>query len=195
MTKNKFQLTALSVLTAMLLAACGNSDEPQMEQENEVEVPETTAEDSGHGSHDAMDHSGSGDIPEGLQEATNPTYPVGSKVVIEADHMEGMQGAEATIAGAYDTTVYSVTYTPDGGEPVEDHKWVIHEELQNPGEAPLKAGDEATITAGHMDGMEGATATIGTAEKTTVYTVDYTTAEGEKVTNHKWITESELSAN
>ena len=35
---------------------------------------------------------------------------------------------------------------------------------------------------------------IDTAEQTTVYMVDYTDTEtGEKVTYHKWVTESELS--
>lgn len=194
MAKNKFQLAALSALAAMTLAACGDADEPQMQQETEVEVPEGSDSESAHGDHSTMDHSGSGEVPEGLEEAANPTYPVGSDVVIEANHMEGMQGADATIAGAYDTVVYSVTYTPEGGEPVEDHKWVIHEELQDPGEAPLKAGDEAIIAASHMDGMEGATATIDTAEETTVYMVDFNTPDGTEVTNHKWVTESELSA-
>ncbi|MEH7471494.1 YdhK family protein, partial [Priestia megaterium] len=42
--------------------------------------------------------------------------------------------------------------------------------------------------------MKGAKATIDSAEKTTVYRVDYKpTTGGEKVKNHKWVTESELS--
>jgi hypothetical protein len=46
-----------------------------------------------------------------------------------------------------------------------------------------------------MKGMKGATGKIDSAEKTTVYTVDYTpTTGGEKVKNHKWVTESELSS-
>jgi len=142
-----------------------------------------------------MDHSGSGEVPDGLQEAENPTFEVGSQAIIETDHMEGMKGAEATIVGAFDTTAYALTYTPtDGGEPVENHKWVIHEELENPGDAPLEPGAEATISADHMEGMDGATATIDSAEETTVYMVDFVpTTGGEEVTNHKWVTESELS--
>ncbi len=143
-----------------------------------------------------MDHSGSGEVPDDLQEAQNPTFEVGSQAIIETDHMEGMKGAEATIVGAYDTTAYALTYTPEtGGEPVENHKWVIHEELENPGDEPLEAGDEATISADHMEGMDGATATIDSAEQTTVYMVDFVpTTGGEEVTNHKWVTEDELSA-
>lgn len=142
-----------------------------------------------------MDHSGSGEVPADLKEAENPTYEVGSQAIIETDHMEGMKGAEATIVGAFDTTAYALTYTPtDGGEPVENHKWVIHEELENPGDAPLEPGAEATISADHMEGMDGATATIDSAEETTVYMVDFVpTTGGEEVTNHKWVTESELS--
>ncbi|MBB6023576.1 hypothetical protein HNR77_004677 [Paenibacillus sp. JGP012] len=42
-----------------------------------------------------------------------------------------MKGATANIVGAYDTNVYSVSYTPTtGGEPVKNHKWVIGSELK-----------------------------------------------------------------
>lgn len=193
MPKNKWMMGMLSLVAAVTLSACntdsGTSEEP-MEMDNTTE--ENTSGDSGHMN---MEHSGSGEVPEGLQEAENPTFEVGSQAIIETDHMEGMKGAEATIAGAYDTTVYAVTYTPtDGGEPVENHKWVIHEELENPGDDSLEPGDEATITADHMEGMDGAAATIDSAEETTVYMVDFVPATGgEEVTNHKWVTESELS--
>ena len=191
MIKNKFQITMLSAVAALTLAACGDSDEPQMTQETEPPA----AEESSGGDHSGMDHSGSGDIPMGLEEAADPTYPKGSTATITAGHMEGMEGSEATIVGAFDTTVYAISYTPEGGgEPVEDHKWVIHEELEDAGSEPLAAGDEAVVTADHMEGMNGATATIDSAEETTVYMVDFTTADGEEVMNHKWLTESELSA-
>lgn len=194
MPKNKWMMGILSLVAAVTLSACNTdsemSEEP-MDMDNETE--ENMSEDSGHMN---MDHSGSGEVPEDLKEAENPTYEVGSQAIIETDHMEGMKGAEATIAGAYDTTAYALTYTPTtGGEPVENHKWVIHEELENPGDVPLKTGDEATIAADHMEGMNGATATIDSAEETTVYMVDFIpTTGGEEVTNHKWVTEDELSA-
>lgn len=142
-----------------------------------------------------MDHSGPGEVPDGLQAAENPTYEIGSQVTVEADHMAGMQGVEATVSGAFDTTVYSISYTPtDGGEPVEDHKWVVHEELENPGEEPLQPGTEVTVNADHMDGMDGANVVIDSAEETTVYMIDYTASTGEEVTNHMWVTESEITA-
>ncbi|AET62044.1 lipoprotein [Paenibacillus terrae HPL-003] len=66
-------------------------------------------------------------------------------------------------------------------------------EAENPA---FKVGSQAIIRADHMAGMSGATATIVGAYTTTAYTVSYTpTTGGEKVTNHKWVTESELSAN
>lgn len=140
--------------------------------------------------------SSTGEVPENLNEAKSPTYEVGSNAIIQAEHMdmESMSGAEATIEGAFDTTAYTVTYFPTtGGEPVENHRWVIHEELENPGEAPLEPGTEVTLKADHMKGMDGATAVIESAEETTVYMLDFTTTTGEEVENHKWVTESELA--
>lgn len=172
----------------LVLGACANANDENTEEMEGV--------DHSNMDHGSMNHSSSGEVPEGLEEAENPTFEVGSQAIIQSDHMEGMNGAEATIVGAYNTTVYTVSYTPTtGGERVENHKWVIHEELQDVGEAPLEPGTEVTLNADHMEGMNGATATIDSAEETTVYMVDFTsTTGGEEVENHKWVTESELSA-
>lgn len=107
-----------------------------------------------------------------------------------------MNGATATIVGAYTTTAYTVSYTPTTGEEkVNNHKWVIHEEIKDTGSEPYSPGTEVILTADHMKGMDGAKATIDSVEPTTVYMVDYTpTTGGEPVKNHKWVTESELSA-
>lgn len=119
-------------------------------------------------------------------------YPVGTKVTLTADHMPGMKGSKATISGAFDTTAYSVSYTPtDGGQRVTDHKWVVHEELEDPGDAPLEAGTEVVLDADHMAGMDGAEATIDSSTDETVYMVDLT-MDGMKMTNHKWVVESEI---
>ncbi|WP_342528831.1 YdhK family protein [Chryseomicrobium sp. FSL W7-1435] len=162
-------------------------DDSQMEEHGNMDH-----EDMGHSS---MNHSTDGTIPEGLQDADNPTFAVGDMALITDAHMEGMEDAEAEIVGAFATTAYTVTFTPTtGGDPVEDHKWVIHEELEEAGEVPLEVGSEVTLDADHMEGMDGATATIDSAEETTVYMVNYTDKEtGDEVTNHKWVTESELS--
>lgn len=188
------------IMLAAVLTACGG----ETGQENDMNMDENMEENMGEQMDENMDgesgnmhmeHSSSGEVPEALQEAENPAFAPGSKVIIQEGHMEGMKGAEATISGAFDTTVYAVTYTPTGGgEPVENHKWVIHEELADPGEAPLEPGTEVTLKASHMEGMEGATATIDSAKETTVYMVDFIPTNSDlEVKNHKWVTEDELS--
>lgn len=170
------------LLAVFMLSACGN-DEPQTQDSQGAEEMEH------------MQHDESGKLPEGLEEADDPKFQLGSKVIIQADHMEGMQGAEATIVGAFDTYAYEISYTPtDGGKHVDHHRWVIQEELKEANEHPLEPGIEATLEADHMEGMKGATAIVEKVEDTTVYMVDYTsTATGEEVKNHKWLTEEELT--
>ncbi len=190
----KKQLIVIGLSTIIGLSGCGNDDASQESNSNQTNQEQTNHSD--HSNHSEMNHSSSGEVPEGLKEAENPTFSVGSTAILETDHMEGMKGAEAEIVGAYDTTVYAVSYTPTtGGEKVTNHKWVIHEEVKEAGDTPFQLGDEVTLEADHMEGMKGAKATIDTAQQTTVYMVDYTpTTGGEKVTNHKWVTEDELSA-
>ena len=138
--------------------------------------------------------SSDGSVPAGLETATSPTYPVGTKVTITATHMDGMEGATGTVVGAYTTTVYAVDYTPTtGGAEVKDHKWVIQQEIKDAGSQDYAVGDEVTLTADHMEGMDGAKATIAEVSHETVYMVDYTpTTGGAEVKNHKWVVESEL---
>lgn len=188
------KLAAFTLTATLLLAACGDTeDDMMMDGEQMGEYGDMEHGDMDHGS---MNHSTDGSIPEGLEEEEDPTFAVGDTTIITDAHMEGMEGVEAEIVGAFATTVYTVSYTPTtGGDPVEDHKWVVHEELEDAGEAPLEPGTEVTLDADHMEGMDGATATIDSAEETTVYMVNYTDkVTGDEVTNHKWVTESELSA-
>lgn len=200
MLKKRTKMSIILSLFAafvLVLGACSNAKDENKENTESTENTEGTenTENMEGMNHSNMDHSSSGEVPEGLKVAGNPTYEVGSQAIIESDHMAGMKGAKATIVGAYDTTVYTVSYTPTtGGKRVENHKWVIHEELKDAGEAPLEPGTEVTINANHMEGMGGATAEIDSAEETTVYMVNFTpTTGGEEVKNHKWVTESELS--
>ncbi|MDR7236014.1 YdhK family protein [Neobacillus drentensis] len=175
------------VLMLMLTACANNSNEKSSDENKNIDHKSMNM--------DHMNHSSSGEIPKGLKEKEDPTYKVGSKAIIKADHMQGMNDAKATIVGAYDTTAYAVSYIPTtGGEKVNNHRWVIQEEIKNATSDLLKPGTEVTLEAEHMEGMKGATGTIDSAEQTTVYMVDYTPVNGgEKVTNHKWVTESELS--
>jgi len=192
--KTKKVILGLGLSLSLILAACGNNNEGiNQESGNNQSNSNSSANSESH--MEEMEHSGSSEVPEGLKRAENPTYPESSKAIIETDHMKGMKGAEATISGAFETTSYVVSYMPtNGGELVENHKWVIHEELDQPDNAPLAPGTEVTLNASHMKGMEGANATIESANQTTVYMIDYMpTTGGEKVTNHKWVTEDELS--
>lgn len=45
--------------------------------------------------HSNMNHSSSGKVPEGLKEAENPTFEVGSQAVLQTDHMEGNENNES----------------------------------------------------------------------------------------------------
>ena len=186
-------MTFVSLVGLMTLSACGgNEHDESSHHESTVAVEQ----EGGTSEHSHMHHSSDGAIPEGLKTASNPKFPVGSKAKMIAEHMEGMKGEEATIVGAFDTTAYAVSYTPtNGGEPVKEHKWVVFEELQVQSNEPIKQNSQVILNADHMEGMQGATATIDFFEKTTVYMVDYTSSTGEEVKNHKWVTESELVEN
>lgn len=183
----------LALALVLVLAGCGNNATPDHNAHGGSNQADHESN-GGNGGHEHMDHSGSGGLPAGMKDAANPAFKVGSQAVLRADHMPGMDGRVATIAGAYATTVYAVSYTPtNGGARVTNHKWVVHEELQGAGEAAYKPGDKVVLQAEHMKGMNGAEATIDSAEATTVYMVNYKTAAGEEVTNHLWVTESELA--
>ncbi|MCY9692954.1 YdhK family protein [Paenibacillus alginolyticus] len=180
--KLKKQLVILGVAMVLALSGCGNNS--------------NNKNDTSNMNHSEMNHSGSSEVPQGLKAASNPKFKVGSQANITDDHMPGMKGATATIVGAYDTNVYAVSYTPTtGGEPVKNHKWVIQQDLKDAGDKLYESGAKVVLEAEHMKGMKGATATIDSAERTTIYMVDYTpTTGGEPVKNHKWVTGSELTA-
>ncbi|RHB49301.1 YdhK family protein [Exiguobacterium sp. AM39-5BH] len=186
----KLGMMTMALSLSGLLVACGEDDTTNTNPNMNDQMEETMDGND----HSGMDMSGSGDVPEGLKSAENPTFAVGDTAVITEAHMQGMEGAEATIVGAYDTVAYSISYDPmHGGERVKDHKWIIHEEIEGAQEDPYVVGDEVEVNAEHMSGMGGTTATIDSVEETTVYMVDFTLESGEEVTNHKWVTEEELS--
>lgn len=207
MSKRLTALTAATLIgTAMSLTACSPSaDDSQQSSTDSTSTTSTSSSATGHGDHDGMDMGSDmsmdmdhpadgGPAPEGIAEASDPEFPVGSEVVLTADHMAGMEGATATVAGAFDTYTYSVSYTPtNGGEPVRDHRWVVQEELADAGSERLEDGATVTLEADHMAGMKGATATIDSSTDETVYMVDYE-SDGMTMTNHKWVTESEMRA-
>lgn len=174
---------ATLVGAALALAACSTGSEHASQH--------SSAMTSGHG---GMEHpADGGPVPAGMKRAADPAYPRGSTVVLTADHVDGMAGATATIVGAYDTYTYAVDYTPtDGADPVKDHRWVVQEEMKDAGAQRLPDGAEVTLLADHMPGMKGAKATVVSSTDETVYVVDYK-AHGMTMTNHKWVTESEIT--
>jgi len=186
----KFMMGIASLMLVLALSACGKSNISTDHKKMDEDSQPVSSMNSDH-----MEHSSSGEVPKGLKVAENPTYKVGEKVILKADHMEGMKGAEATISGAFETTAYVVNYKPTTGGPVvKNHKWVIQEEIKNAGEKTLKPGTKVTLEADHMKGMKGAKGEIVSSEKTTVYMVDYKpTTGGPVVKNHKWVTEDEVT--
>jgi len=179
----KKQLLVLSTFVTIALSGCGAGTNHKIQLNDNM------------GYHGKINYSSSGKVPKNLKIAENPTYKVGSKAIIKANHMEGMNRSKATIVGTYDTTAYVVSYISTiGGAKVKNHKWVIQEEIENAKDQTLQSGAEVTLKADHMKGMNEAKATIDLAEKTTVYMVDYITITGgDQVKNYKWVTESELS--
>src|SRR5699024_10365670 len=125
--------------------------------------PSSTSQHEGHRSSGSSYDSGGmehpmdgGPAPEGIEKAASPKYPAGTEVTLTAEHMEGMDGANATIAGAFDTYTYAVNFTPTtGGNPVKDHKWVVQEEIKDAADQRLADGTEVTLEAEHMEGMKG----------------------------------------
>lgn len=201
MLNNKKTLSLLLFSSMFVLGACNNAEntpttsEDTRSEEVSSENGNTSSEENGeHGGHGDMEHDESGEIPEGLEEASDPTFPVGSEAKILATHMPGMEGAVGTIVGAFDTVAYEVTYDDtETGDTVSNHKWVVHEEIEGDEDEPYQDGDEVVLEAYHMPGMEGATATIDSSEDTTVYMITYEDTEtGDMVSNHKWVTEDEL---
>ena len=199
MYKNRVIKSILGLSTLVLLAACSIDQDGDVDSESVGNISSDIESIASTSNMGEMMHDDSGEIPEGLLAAENPTYRIGDIVTINSDHMTGMQGAEATIVGAFDTTVYEVSFNPTNGDPrVTNNQWVIKEEIAEAKdvEEPLEPGTEVTLEASHMEGMQGATATIESSEVTTVYMVDLDPTTGEEmVRNHKWVTEAELSPN
>ena len=146
-----------------------------------------------HGNHMSMEHNRNEDKPENMTEAQAPKFPVGSKVIVTDAHMDLMKDVEAEVTGAYDTTLYIVTYG-EGDNKIEDHKWVVHEEIEGDKET-YKIGDEVTLKAKHMEGMEGEAATITGMFRGPAYMISFEpNDDSEPFTNHKWVSETEISS-
>jgi len=207
MEKGKHIILALS--SVLVLGACSggqNSSETDTSsnQEQIMSTEESSSSNSqSQGSSGSIGGSGSMNMnhkrqgspaPEDAVEAENPKYPVGSQARIVDAHMQMMNGAVATISGAYDTTLFTITFTPEGSDqPIQDHKWVIQEEVETEDGSPAEVGDTVTIHADHMAGMQGQQGEITGKQEGPAYMVDFQPTNGsEPFTNHKWVSENEL---
>ena len=69
-------------------------------------------------------------VNEEIKDAPKTGFKKGDKVTLNADHMKGMKGAEATIDSVKKAPVYVVDYKPvNGGKMIRNHMWMTEEEL------------------------------------------------------------------
>lgn len=222
--KRWFKFLGTSMI-ALTLVACTNTGQEETSESSEVSVSQTdeatSTEDStksseesssmdmdeesmdGHEDMEDMDahmemaHNRNEEAPTNMTEATDPLYPVGSKVHMTEPHMSSMEGVTAEVTGAYDTTLYMVTFTPENSDmEMADHKWVVAEEMtaQDDDES-FEEGDTVTLLAKHMEGMEGQEAVITGIQEGPAYMVSFEPNDGsEPFTNHKWMSEDELES-
>lgn len=199
---NRIILKVLTLLFVAILTACGTNNSNDANTHNNDNAVESgtngTSEDVDEATDtlvadESTNQATPSEIPEGIKEAENPKFKVGDQVTIHAEHEEGMKGSVGIVQGAYDTIVYSVSYTPTHGDfREENHKWIVHEELQGLDEKMLVPGSEVIIESDQEEGMLGAEGEVDTAEKTIVYMVAYTATDGKQF--KKWFKESELTA-
>lgn len=173
--------TFLILASILVLSACSNSKEQNEE-----------SKDQKHENH--MNHNSESKALEDMTSTKKGKFKPGDKVTITTAHMPGMKSAEATVKGAYKTHAYVVSYKPtNGDEKINNHKWVVNEEIKDAPEKGFEKGATVKLEANHMDGMKGAQAKIDDVKNTTVYMLDYKSTKNNKmVKNHKWMIGDEL---
>lgn len=75
----KKTICMLGIAAIMGLSGCGSDaveEETNHEEMNHSESPEEA-------SHEEMNHSGSAEVPEGLKEAENPAFKIGTQVLFK----------------------------------------------------------------------------------------------------------------
>ncbi|WP_353423251.1 YdhK family protein [Staphylococcus xylosus] len=174
------KLSVLMLASGLVLSACSNESRNKEELKNE-----------GH-----KEHKHESEIPENMKNTNDSKFNNGDKITITEGHMPGMKNAKGTVKRAYKTYAYVVSYEPTNNDKkVNNHKWIVNEEIANAHKNGYKQGDTVKLNANHMPGMKGATAKIDDVKKTTVYVVDYQSTENNKIVkNHKWMSENELKS-
>lgn len=176
----KRSVLILSVTTALLLAGC---DEAKKPYEPELDAEYNTE----------MKSIPNGEDLSQYKTAANPTFPIGSKVIIKSEHSKGMKDAKATVVKAYDTIAYSVSYTPKEGAAVKDSQWIVNEEIIDDNDVAFEVGDIVRTTASHKPDAHGVDLTIESVRPTTAYVVDYVdTNTNKKISHYQWVIEDEM---
>ena len=176
----KFSFIILA--SGLVLSACSSDKEAEDKKSNN------------HKEEEHMEHKSDSKTPENMKSTNDGEFKKGDKVTITEGHMAGMKNAKGTVKEAYKTYAYEVSYTPtNGDDKINNHKWVVNEEVADAPEHGFKKGDTVKLEADHMSGMKNAEAKIDDVEETTVYIVDYQSTDNDKmVKNHKWMTGDEL---
>lgn len=177
------KVSFIIIASGLMLSACSNNHEGKEHANNQQH-------------EDHMQRKDTQQLPDNMKQTKDGEFKKGDKVTITMGHMAGMKNAKGTVKGAYKTHAYVVSYKPTNGKKeVENHKWVVNEELADAPQKGFEKGDTAKLKADHMPGMKGAKATIDNVKHTTVYIVDYkSTDNGKLVKNHKWMTADELKS-
>lgn len=192
---NKKLLTGvISVMTAFALVGCSSDTEPPKEdvdkEENQEVQEEKVTKELSEYSH--MFISGNDVIPNNIKYIEYPKYHPGTTVVFkDTTEYPHMENANLVVIDAYNTTAYAVSYKNPAGDTIYT-KWVVQEEIQNAGEQPLQVGDEVFLSP--TTSIPEVKATIDYVEEGPVYIVDIETADGQIITNYKWVLESEIKS-
>lgn len=96
----------------------------------------------------------------GLANATEPAYPVGTRIRALVNHKDGMKGMVGVVAEAHagDPPYYAIQFPGDD----EVHKWLNEPEVEAAG--PDDGGSTTGRSGGDMDGMDEMMATRREAE-------------------------------
>ncbi|MCL1935212.1 MAG: DUF1541 domain-containing protein [Defluviitaleaceae bacterium] len=140
-------------------------------------------------------YSSFGYINEGSTHHPNPTFPVGTPVILAHEHFPGAAGSQAVVTGAFDEIAYAVSFQPGApGFPFEyAHRWIMHTELW--GWENVEVFEPGTVVMLDTDHFPGSRYQIGIVEyyeRGTTYQLDGTTRYGLPFWDHQWFTESEI---
>src|SRR5699024_7123346 len=136
------KLSSIIVASGLVLSACSTGNE---EEENSKDQKQEKHMNHKSESKD-QDKMKSTDESKNKKRTDDNKYKKDDKITNTDDHMPGMKNAKGTVKGAYKTYAYVVSYTPtNGDEKVNNHKWVVNEEVADAPENGFKKGDTVKL--------------------------------------------------